>query len=228
MRVALQSHLDRFVPQLFGYHALQIGHLAPDHDLLAASRIGHRVHMECEPGHGDLSALADALPILTDSMDLVVLVHCLEQVEDPYQVLRETDRILVPEGHVLVVGFNPLSLAGLRRMMPGCSGSLGVPWSGQCHATGRVRDWLALLGFEVRARAYAGFRPPEGRSGFKARLQVVECLGGRYLPYLGAGYVILARKRVANVMPLRTRWRPSRRMVPGGLASPFCRRTDRD
>ncbi|MCG5499600.1 class I SAM-dependent methyltransferase [Ectothiorhodospira lacustris] len=228
MQAALQSHLDRFVPQLFGYHALQIGHLSPDHDLLSTSRINHRVRLECEPGQGDLSALADALPILTDSMDLVLLVHCLEQVEDPYQVLRETDRILVPEGHVLIIGCNPLSLPGLWGQLPGRSGSKGGPWSGHCHATGRVRDWLSLLGFEVLARAYAGFRPPEGRSGFRVRLRVVESLGGRHLPYLGGAYVILARKRVANVMHLRTRWRPSRSMVPSGLASPFCRRTDRD
>ncbi|SEP82757.1 Methyltransferase domain-containing protein [Ectothiorhodospira magna] len=223
---ALQAHLDRFVPRLFGYHALQIGHTDPEHDLLTASRIHNRMQLACEPGQGHITALAEALPVLSDSMDLVLLNHCLESSPDPCLVLRETERILVPEGHVLIIGFNPFSPTGLWRMLPRRPG--GKTQAGHVYSTARVGDWLTLLGFEVLACAYAGFYPRNENRPSGGRRPVVECLGGRHLPYLGGAYVILARKRVANMMPLSARWRSSGKMAPGRLASPFCRRTDRD
>lgn len=223
---AVQVHLDRFLPELFGFHALQLGQVALAEDLLASSRINHRFCMEYRPSEGHVAALPEAWPVLADSLDLVVLMHTLELSGDPHQVMREVERTLLPEGHVIIVGFNPLSPVGFWEMLPGRRGS--TPWAQPCYSTGRTREWLSLLGFEVRARAYAGFTPPGGGTGLRERLGIVRGLGGRNLPYLGGAYVILARKRVSTMTPMRRSWRPLRGMVPGGMAKPLCRRRDRE
>ncbi len=53
---------------------------------------------------------------MIDSIDLVFLPHTLEFSADPHQVLRETERVLIPEGRVIILGFNPLSSLGLWRL----------------------------------------------------------------------------------------------------------------
>lgn len=226
MLAAMRGHVNRFVPQLFGYYALQIGHLNQGIDLLEDSRIGRRFLVGSGPGEGDLVALPEALPVEADTLDLVLLVHTLEGAVDPHQVLREVERTLRPEGHVIILGLNPLSPVGLWEMMPGRRGR--TPWAGPCYSTGRVREWLSLLGFDIMALAHAGVRPPEGRSGLRPRVQILQGLGGRRLPYLGAVYMILARKRVSTLTPVRPRWRAVRPWVPGGFARPVCRRRERD
>ena len=54
------------------------------------------------------------LPVASDSQDAVVLHHVLEFVDNPHNMLREVERILVPHGRLVIAGFNPFSLLGLR------------------------------------------------------------------------------------------------------------------
>jgi SAM-dependent methyltransferase len=216
-------YLETMVPQLFGYHALRIGDLGPDRDTLAGSRIIHRVQMDLVPP-SQVLAQPRALPIQSDTLDLVVLAHVLEFCADPHAVLREVDRTLVPEGHVIVIGFNPFSFMGLRRLFAGRDGT--APWRGRYYTAWRIRDWLGLLGYDVLDCVLAGFRPPLRRAGLLRRLRLMETLGARFWPFLGGAYVILARKRVATLTPLRPRWRPRRR-IAAGLAGSGLRRQGR-
>ncbi|MCG5535338.1 class I SAM-dependent methyltransferase [Ectothiorhodospira mobilis] len=227
MLTAMRGHLHRFVPQIFGYYALQIGHLGSGVDLLEGSRIGRRFLMEALPEPGaHLSALPEALPVAADTLDLILLAHTLDGALDPHQVLREVERTLRPEGHVIILGLNPLSPVGLWQRVPPRRG--GIPWSGACYSTRRVREWLSLLGFDIMALAHAGVRAPEGGTGLRGRLQMIQGLGGRRLPYVGSVYMILARKRVSTLTPVRPRWRAARPWVPGGFVRPVCRRRERD
>jgi SAM-dependent methyltransferase len=219
----LCRYLESVVPQLFGYHAVRIGDLGPERNPLSGSRIIHRVQLDLVPP-SDVLAQPRALPIQTDSLDLVVLTHVLEFCIDPHSVLREVDRTLVPEGHVVVIGFNPLSLLGLRRLVAFGRGS--APWRGRYYTAWRVKDWLKLLGYDVLECVSAGFRPPVRHAGLLRRLRVMETLGARFWPALGGAYVILARKRVATLTPVRRRWRPRRRVAPG-LAGSGLRRQGR-
>ena len=59
------------------------------------------------------------LPFDAQSIDLILLPHALEFIDNPHEVLREVDRVLRPEGRVLILGFNPWSLFGLRRVWSG-------------------------------------------------------------------------------------------------------------
>jgi SAM-dependent methyltransferase len=158
---------------------------------------------------------AQALPILTDSVDVVVLAHTLEFEQDPHQVLREADRVLVPEGHVVILGFNPWSPWGLWHVL--VSRWSRPPWSGQFRSLWRIKDWLALLGFDTTVSRGFFFRPPLRHDGVMHRLKVMEKLGQRFWPFAGAVYIIVAKKRVMRPTPIRPRWRPGRSLVGAGL-----------
>lgn len=210
----IREALDRMVPGIFGYHAVQVGGIL-DADLLEGSRINRRFRMN---GAGcSLRGEPEALPFDADAIDLLLLVHALEFGGNPHQVLREAERVLVPEGHVIVVGFNPFSLMGLGRLARFGRGS--EPWGGRYYSRRRLCDWLALLGFDVVEVRYTGFVPPVGHSGIVSRLAFLDRIGIRWWRKLGGAYVLLARKRVATLTPIRPRWSARRRLVPAtGLA----------
>ncbi len=212
-----REEVDRLLPYVFGYHIVQIGSLGRDRDLLKSCRIRHRLIIDADYGNGvgdtGLFARAESLPIASDSVDAVVLTHTLELERDPHQVLREAERILIPEGHVLVIGFNPWSLWGLWRLF--FKRRHRVPWCLRFVSPTRVKDWLSLLGFDVTHEAPLFFRPPLPYEGLLRRLHFMERAGRRLWPVFGGGYVILARKRISTLTPIRLRWKRRKALVPG-------------
>ena len=219
--------LGEVLPTLFGYHLLQVGDFYPQ-DCLTSSKISHRILMDewlgvTEPGKADqghsrshpVQASPESLPIATDSLDVVILPHTLEFTEYPHQILREADRILIPEGHVVVLGFNPWSLWMLWRLVLGWRGR--PPWCGRFISQTRLRDWLQLLGFDIIQSHHYFFRPPLRHQATMKRLRFMERLGQRWWPALGGGYLLVARKRVVTLTPVRPRWRPSRAVPAAGL-----------
>lgn len=190
------------LPDLFGYHLVQLGrpHLEP---LLGASRIGHQIILDPihdEPGLG-LRGRADALPLQSGAVDVVVLPHGLEFATDPYGVLREVERVLIPEGYLLLYGFNPWSVFGAWRLALGWRGEF--PWCGRFIPLTRLQEWLAVLGFEVERTAGLSFRPPLHHAPSFNRLEWLERLGRHFMPFLGNVYWLLACKRVPAARPIR-------------------------
>ena len=216
-----RQELEKVLPGLFGYHLLQIG--SPINDVLyETSLVSHRVYMDEFPGRNSsrpvLWGQAGALPIISDSVDVVILPHTLEFTAEPHQVLREADRILVPEGHLVILGFNPWSLWGIRHFLTGRWAK--APWSGQFRSIMRVKDWLSLLGFETRVANCYFFRPPMQPAGLMRRLALMEKFGQRWWPIFGAGYIVVAKKRVVTFTPVKPRWQPKRRLVNAGVVKP--------
>ena len=218
----LKGQLDNLLPQLFGYHVLQIGHVAPELNLLASSRIKHRIVMD--PSAGDAAVLGspNALPFQEDSLDLILLLHSLDFAREPHRVLREVDRTLIPEGHAIIIGFNPVSFYGLGKLL--LQWRNRVPWCGRFYTRSRVKDWLSLLGFQTLASEYFGYSPPINHRGFQQQLEFVERIGTFTVPYVGGLYVMLAQKKLATLTPVRTRWRATRTLLPGNLTEPTTRR----
>jgi len=217
--------LEQLLPRMFGFHLLQVGALVPTAALLEESPIRHRIVVDTDlhaSGCG-LGAKSTALPIAGDSVDAVLLYHAMEFESDPHQVLREAERVLIPEGSLIIVGFNPYSLWGMRGWLRRRHGD--APWCGRFVSLPRLRDWLALLGFDVELSRTLFFRPPLRRAGLLKRLQGLERFGHRWWPLLGGGYVVAARKRVVTVTPIKPRWRPRRGLLPAGLAEPTTRRS---
>ena len=220
--------LEQVLPLLFGYHLLSVGDPLGE-GMLSASRIGHRMILDDIPpllrgakeNAERLRGRNDQLPLASDSLDVVILPHTMEYADNPHEVLRETERVLIPEGHLVILGFNPLSLFGLRRLFTGWRES--SPWSGHYYSALRIRDWLALLGFDtVMVRNYF-FRPPFQSQRLMRPLERIERIGERFWSPLGGGYILVAKKRVVTLTPIKPRWR-SRRLLPVGTAEPTARR----
>lgn len=218
--------LDGILPTLFGYHIVQIGCLLGN-DLLASSRISHHVLLDPDGAGAETLrpcafAYPDAMPIASDSVDVVLLPHTLEFERDPHQILREADRILIPEGYLVVLGFNPWSLWGLWRLLRGRKGH--APWCGDFLSLPRVKDWVALLGFDVVKTERYFFRPPLKNRAIMHKLGFMEPLGRRLWPRMAGAYILVAQKRVTTVTPIKPRWQPRRSML-GDLARPSTRNT---
>lgn len=195
--------LARILPELFGYHALQIGQVVPG-NMLAASRIRHRCVVDVAAssidGLSPLCAQPEQLPFAKDSLDLVFIHHGLDGAPSPHALLREAARVLIPEGHLLIVGFNPWSLWGLWRMfrLPWAE----LPWLRRPLGPQRLADWLTLLNFEVVGLESVCFVPPVTHASIRRRFGWLEVLGRRYWSQGGAAYILLARKHVSCLTPI--------------------------
>jgi SAM-dependent methyltransferase len=215
--------LHEVLSNLFGYQLLHVGSVEQV-EFLANSRISHRMVMDiCNNNAASTKSCfygqPQAMPVNSDSLDVLVLPHILEFSEQPHNVLREVERTLVPEGHAVVLGFNPLSLWSLWRWLNGWRGKL--PWCGHFITTTRMKDWLSLLGFDVIETQYYFFRPPCQQETILRKLRFLERFGQRFWPIFGGGYVMLARKRVTTLTPIRPRWQPRRKLVTAGLVEPM-------
>lgn len=217
--------LGELLPDLYGYYLLQVGRLFPA-ELLGHTRVLSPLVIDLERDsltgpYPCIDAAADALPVASDSIDAVLLPHVLEFEDDPHGALREAQRVLVPEGHLLIFGFNPWSMMGASRLLLRRRGVL--PWSGQFLALNRVRDWLALLGFDVLDVHTYFFRPPFASERLMKRLHALEFIGARACPYFAGSYLLVARKKVIPLTPIRPRWARRPRLVGVGLAKPTAR-----
>jgi SAM-dependent methyltransferase len=205
-----QAQLDRVVSDVFGFHALQLG--LPELDALRANRMPHRwvaldggLDVGASPRAVAVCAHSDALPFPERSLDLVVLPHTLELAGDPHRTLAEVERVLMPEGRVVILGFNAASLWGLRqrvgqmRRRIGGKAGLFLPRPGEFIGYWRLRDWLRLLSFEVEGGRFGAYRPALGSPRWLERFAWMDRVGDRWWPVFGAVYMVVAVKRVRGM-----------------------------
>ncbi|MEO6023560.1 MAG: methyltransferase domain-containing protein [Burkholderiales bacterium] len=196
-----QAYFDEVVADIFGFNALQYG--MTEHDFLHASRMQLKFSAGTEAS-AKIRAVGDALPVATQSMDLVVLPHVLEFADEPHQILREVDRVMMPEGRLIIVGFNPWSLWGLRQTFSAADGA--YPWCGRFVSLVRLKDWLSLLGFDVSAGRLACYAPPFAKEKWLARFDFMEQAGDRWWGVAGGIYMLQAIKRVQGMRLITPKW----------------------
>jgi SAM-dependent methyltransferase len=199
-----KENIGPVLSTLFGYHIIQ---LCGDQSYISSARVKHAVFI-ARSQHSllqekNLCSSTSSLPIETDSVDVVVLPHTLEISSVPHEVLREVERILIPEGHIVIMGFNPWSLIGLRRFVS--FRSQRFPWCVKYFSVSRVSDWLALLGFDVQICNRHFFAVP-----FQAKRQPKkdgwgERVGQKFWPWFSGAYILLAKKRVSTITLIRSR-----------------------
>ena len=200
------KYVDNAVADVFGFNALQLG--LPEHDFLRASRIPFKCRI-APAGAVELRADFFDLPIASNSVDLLLLPHALEFSVHPHQILREVARVLMPEAQVVISGFNPFSLWGSRRVFHRGG---DFPWRGRFISLMRVKDWLALLGFEVIGGEMACYAPPARQEKWLERFRFMETAGNRWWPIAGGVYFLQAVKRVRGVRLIMPKW--SDRLAP--------------
>ena len=213
MRVALE--------RVFGEELLQVGVWGAGDQFVRFARTQRVAVLDTrdDTGEANLISAHDRLAIASDSIDVIVLPHTLEQTDSPHAVLREAARVLRPEGCLITLGFLPTGLWGLRHLL----GRDGYP-PGSRHLIRerRLRDWLELLSFDCEpAQHYCHTFPFEKvrRFGISPR----ESWARRWLPMLAGGYLLMARKRTSHLTPIRPAFRRRRLRAVGGLVEPTTR-----
>jgi SAM-dependent methyltransferase len=204
------------VADVFGFHAVQIGlpqintlreNRMPLHALLMHSNdsfeYAKRFNWHLIEGN------SVELPFANESIDLIVLPHVLEFAADPHQILREVDRVLRPEGRLIISGFNPASLWGVRQYLSRLIGNPYLPRDGQFMSLIRVKDWLQLLNFSLDRGHFGCYKlPMQGESAMN-RMDFLEPMGNRWWPILGAVFLVSAIKRhkgmrlIGQIQPTR-------------------------
>jgi len=202
---------DTAVADLFGFNALQLG--MPEVDLLQNCRVPFRFNASYQ-GEASLKCDSVQLPFAANSIDVLALPHVLEFSSNPHDTLREAERIVLPEGHLVLSGFNPLSLWGARRLADRAG---EYPWQGKFIPLLRLKDWLALLGFEIVAGRMGCYAPPVRKISWLNRCRFMDGAGDRWWPMLGGVYFLVAKKRVTGMRLIRPQWdsaRMARALMP--------------
>jgi len=192
-RDALTQQLQPYLGKLYGFHMLKLGNLSAEINTEHCA-ISHQVNVGSEGELLQVLAHPTQLPFESKSIDACLLAHTLAWSQDPHRVLREVDRVLIDDGWMIISGFNPFSLLGISKALPGIQRK--APWSGRMFSQMRLLDWLSLLNYEVV---------------FRTRFQVVPWhrQGGKvisaHLPALGCLNIVVARKRTFPLTPTKAK-----------------------
>ncbi len=205
-----QAFAEEVLPTLFGYHLLQVGWDYRQR-LFSASPVSRKVmlipQMQLGADARTLIAQPTELPVVSSEIDVVILHHALDYADNPHQVLREAARILRPGGHLVSFSFNPASYWGLWRYFKRHTPPL---WGGHFISQGRLHDWLGLLEMTELKTQSACYHLPIESERLRGRLKLFEYCSQRLPLNSGAVLMVLARKDVAGMTPLRPEWKKKR------------------
>jgi len=209
-----KAHLDAAIRQAIGPKVLQVGslldqQLVDDFDLPSLVR-----STGIERDTADFVADPAFMPLASGSFSTVLLPHVLEGNRLPHQVLREAHRVLMHEGYIVLTGFNPMSFIGLQNLL-----YRRAVFNGRYYMPRRVIDWLQLLGFEVVASSMYQYSPLSSKPGVNKVFRFLESVGDRWLPMMGGGYMITAKKRDLQMTMVGKTSRRKKRALVGNTAS---------
>lgn len=199
--------LKQYLAKLQGQQLLFAGiDLAPVfiHKLLRTHgfRMGLTWQRDCIDCHAYMQD--NNWPLADCSVDIVVLQHALDFSQSPHQMLKEAARVLVPNGYLIIMGFNPHSVWGVVRAAKLFSSKL--PWVLNPISVGRMRDWLTLVDMRVETVDMQAHIWPSCLLGEALSLRINNLLAKQnWLP--ASTYSCMARKTIAGVTPIREqRW----------------------
>lgn len=224
---AINQELTGWWPRFFGYYLLKIGALSGEIDS-SASPISKHLTLNSAATGAEVVAEIDDLPLLKHSVDVCILSHMLEFSLDPHHVVREANRVLIPNGYLVITGYNPFSLAGLNKLVP--YRRQKSPWCERFFSPMRVKDWLHLMGFEILADQRTLHTNLANKVGQGKLAKKWKAISDQYFTSLGSVYVIVAKKRVLPLTPIKPKWRIRPQFEPvkvTSMSSSNCQSTGR-
>lgn len=200
----IETEIAEASRKFFGYHLIRLGHLSSQIEL-AACPIKHQINITSNSQtYTSLIATPDDLPVSEKSVDAFLLAHELDFSKDPHQILREVNRTIMPNGYLVITGFNPLSLCGLFKYLPINKGN--ILHEARFFSCARVKDWLQLLGFEMVDVKHLLFNELFLNRKLRAPSKWNQWCH-QYLPLLTSMYVIVARKREIPLSLIKPKWK---------------------
>ena len=193
-----QKVIEKYLDQKFGYYALQLG--VHKNNLIKNTKIKNQVVVNGKEKNVDLDA--EWLPFAFDSIDLVLCLHIFEKVGDPKKLMDELFRVTVSGGYVVLCGFNPISFAGLRKIVKFDN---FFPWNGSFISISKVQSLLKESGFTLRESKLKHYQPMffDNKSSINDNL---EKIGNRWLPLFGNIYFLVAEKVTVSKIPKKQKW----------------------
>ncbi len=209
------KRLSSLLTRYSGRHLLQLSDYT--FSSLAVSPILHKIRVSNNTNslptvdftaprfHFLLSAYTN-LPFASESINLILLPHALELNKNAKQVLSESWRVLAPDGHLILLGINPLSLWGLHHLV---GADRYLARNGRLYTMQTICQWIYSLGGEICHIESFSFRPPlTSRVGkwLIDKLFWLERISPWLFPYLGGIYLIVAQKRVRRLSASGFAW----------------------
>ena len=213
----LEARLTPILATTFGYYSLQVGCAGLAGRLQQGCRVKRQFTLGEADQVTDIEASPSMLPIASDSVDLVILMHHLSNTSEPHAILREALRVLIPEGKLVIIDFNPKSLWGLRHFFQ--SWLEHVPFKGHFYTAKRIDDWMRLLGFDQSRLYRVGYLPPIQKPAIVRHLSWLEKGMRNWLPLFGALNLMVYSKNISPLTPVRHRW-VTRKLLPAKVARP--------
>lgn len=189
------GYLQRAITVSCQQTVLQIGGLGWEEEFVDCSLYKYYTILDANnlgcPTARQIQAKAFRLPLQCDSVDMIIVPHLLEFDSNRFQTMREIERVLKPEGVVLIVNFNPWSLWIRYQYL--WELKMADSWRGHFINRARILDWLKLLNFEVTQA-----------SDFY--LDTIKTTHGKFIAggcsLSAVAYAVKAIKRRYNLIPL--------------------------
>lgn len=203
---AEKQYLPNVISNCYGKHALLIG-VPQQNNLLQASVILDQVLLSPLPTKNirHIEGEFYELPIASASIDLVLVPHTLEFIDNPRQLLAEACRIVKPEGHIIIFGFNPYSFWGMKKKY---NKHHKTPWGNEFIPASKVKKWLGLSDFELIKQDAFLFRPPlQHHDKLFHKLKFIEWIGNKLWTPFGGIYMLMAQAKVTPLTPIKLHWK---------------------
>lgn len=213
----LKIKLEPLLSTSFGYYAVHMGCVEEVSFLHQLCPVKHVFTMGQVEGQNDVLIDNTSLPVASDSIDLVLLMHSFSSSRNPHAILREVNRVLIPDGKLIIIDFNPISFWGIRHGLQSWMDE--APWSGHFYTSTRLRDWARLLGFDKLFYARCGYVLPLNYQSLIQRAHLFTKFSQRWLSFSGALNILAFEKKLFPLTPVRKRW-VQRQVLPAKIARP--------
>jgi SAM-dependent methyltransferase len=214
-RQIVSAEIRSVWPKMDGERLVGLGHTTPflrpymadaERVLAMMPSAGGVHHWPREGPNVTALAQEDELPLPDNSVDRLLLVHVLESARDPFAVLREAWRVLVPAGRILVIvpcRTGPWAQADHTPM------GLGRPYS-----RFQLCQLLESAWLEPKDVRRVLFVPPSRRRFLLGSASAFERFGRRFAPGLAGLLLVEAQKTLVRGLPVKEQ-RGLKLFVPG-------------
>ncbi|UAY78489.1 methyltransferase domain-containing protein [Pasteurella canis] len=151
----LTQYFSAWFPKILGYHFLKLGGLSAEiaydlflpHQIILSPEITDTLNkLSKQQNTSFIQAKLTELPFLESSIDACLLTNILNFSQDPHQILREVNRILIDDGYLFLSLFNPISPLLFKRYFHKKPHDRLLF---RHYLLWRIIDWLELLNFEI-------------------------------------------------------------------------------